>query len=130
MGCNYFLKQKTCRACGQTPEVQHIGKYSCGWTFQFRAYYPELLNFEDWYDHLRAPGTQIVDEYGHKYDEVEFFDILDRSSAGLNLARMAWRINMSNAEKEILLHNPNLINDNKINFWEDNGYSFCDREFS
>jgi hypothetical protein len=61
MGTNYYAVNPKCDHCGHKPELLHIGKSSCGWTFSFHAT-KELRSWKEWKEYLK--DREIEDECG------------------------------------------------------------------
>lgn len=74
MSTNYYA-----RTADTVGEGVHIGKYSGGWDFLFRAH-PEasLVDCEAWHSYLSRPSVRIVDEYGVDRDLTEFWVMATR----------------------------------------------------
>ena len=76
MGTNYYIERvETVLATGEdrTVEVEHIGKYSGGWTFTFQGCNQKTV--EEWRGrvfNLQA-GERIRDEYHVVYNPEEFW---------------------------------------------------------
>lgn len=78
MGCNYYWREVTAKACVHCDRdaeytFLHIGKASAGWTFSFRAH-PDrgLVTWAAWRELLKSDRGQIVDEYDHVSSFADF----------------------------------------------------------
>jgi hypothetical protein len=114
MGTNYYIKQKKCKTCGNTPDEIHLGKSSAGWqfTFQFNGgrYYKNMPEMKEW-----TKGKKIYDEYGKYVGHGTF-----------------WKMVKEKQEKEKLNHAIEMAKDYPERSCDIviDGYSFTNAEFS
>jgi hypothetical protein len=130
MGTNYYVAENACDCCNRYDEAYHIGKASHGWAFSFRGYRPErLVSWAAWREFLKDKA--IRDEYGERVDYDWFVNYIETQKAP------GW-VRPENGRPN-LVHNEEGRKPNKSGFswfdpeydWDDDqGYSFCSREFS
>ena len=129
MGTNYYVAENHCTCCNRYDEEYHIGKASHGWAFSFRGYRAErLVSWKAWKEFLK--NRAIMDEYGEKVDYDWFVEYVENQKSPTY-------VNPDNGHKN-LLHNEEGRNPanqfpwfNPEYDWDDeDGYSFCSREFS
>lgn len=126
MGTNYYVAKNRCECCNRYDEEYHIGKSSYGWAFSFQGYKAErLVSWRAWKEFLK--NQTIMDEYGDSISYEEFVEMIEtyKSPSFVN----------ENGRKN-LQHNEQGKIDSRPWFnpeydWDDeDGYSFCSREFS
>jgi len=126
MGTNYYVAKNRCECCNRYDEEYHIGKSSYGWAFSFQGYKAErLVSWRAWKEFLK--NQTIMDEYGDQISYEEFVEMIEtyKSPSFVN----------ENGRKN-LQHNEQGKIDSRPWFnpeydWDDeDGYSFCSREFS
>lgn len=130
MGTNYYVASNHCECCDRYDEEYHIGKSSFGWAFSFRGYRAErLVSWKQWKEFLK--DKIIMDEYHERIDYDWFVDYIEKEKSP----------NYVNPQrgKKNLVHNEEGRKPNKNGYtwfnpeydWDDDdGYSFCSREFS
>lgn len=76
MGTNYYIGKNLCKCCKRWDEDLHIGKFSYGWAFTFKAHkYLNLTSWDAWKTHLQ--DKMIFDEYGHRITLEEFVEMIE-----------------------------------------------------
>lgn len=127
MGTNYYVAKNLCECCNRYDEEYHIGKDSFGWAFSFRGYRPErLVSWQAWKEFLK--DKIIMDEYGERQDYDQFVKYIETIKTPNYINPMNQRKNLvHNEEGRTGKHrwfNPEWD-------WDDeDGYSFCSRDFS
>lgn len=124
MGTNYYVVKNCCEHCNRYDEEYHIGKSSMGWAFSFQGYRPErLVSWKQWKEFLK--NQIIMDEYGERVDYDWFVRYIETEKSPDHV-RTDGRKN--------LIHNHEGRKKDWFNpeyDWDDeDGYSFCSREFS
>ena len=126
MGTNYYLHTDECPHCKRPRDRVHIGKSSAGWPFLFRGYrqWPPdgvpapITRMTDWRELLSretdANGV-IMDEHGGSMGLLEFFDMV-RHKQG----QTAGPDSCTNYK----------FGAHKSEWYDEDGYRFCDSEFS
>ena len=124
MGTNYYVAKNKCDCCNRYDEEYHIGKSSGGWAFSFQGYkYDGLVSWKHYKEFLR--DKIIMDEYGERIDYDWFVHFIEtvKSPSFVN----------PNGNKNAI-HNESGRKAGYFNpeyDWDDeDGYSFCAREFS
>lgn len=129
MGTNYYVAKNLCECCNRYDEEYHIGKDSMGWSFSFRGYRAErLVSWQAWKEFLK--DKIIKDEYGERIDYDWFVNYIEKEKS----PNYIW----SNGRKN-KVHNDEGRKPGPSGYpwfnseydWDDeDGYSFCSREFS
>lgn len=124
MGTNYYVVKNVCECCERYDTEYHIGKSSYGWAFSFHGYRPErLISWHAWKEFLK--NKIIMDEYGKKVEYEDFVKMIE-SYKSPGYTREDGHVNLK--------HNDEGRRNNWFNpeyDWDDeDGYSFCSREFS
>lgn len=131
MGTNYYVAKNKCECCNRYDEEFHIGKSSGGWAFTFQGYkYDGLVSWKLYKEFLwqaiYTRGKYIVDEYGEFIDYDDFVTMVET-------VKSPNYVNEYNGIKNHL-HNDAGRKQGYFNpeyDWDDeDGYSFCSREFS
>ena len=124
MGTNYYVAKNKCDCCNRYDEEYHIGKSSGGWAFTFQGYkYDGLVSWKHYKEFLK--DQIIMNEYGERIDYDWFVHFIEtvKSPAYVN----------DNGNKNAI-HNESGRKAGYFNpeyDWDDeDGYSFCAREFS
>jgi len=119
VGTNYYVAKNKCECCKRFDKEYHIGKSSFGWAFSFQGYrWNKLISWRNWKEFLKT--EHIVDEYGEEMDYEAFCWMIETYKAP-GFVR-------ENGSKN-LVHNEQGRKDGYD--WDDeNGYSFCSRDFS
>lgn len=127
MGTNYYVAKNLCECCSRYDAEYHIGKSSAGWAFSFQGYrWNKLTSWKAWKEFLK--DQIIMDEYGERIDYDWFVEMIETYKA-------PEYVNPQNGRKN-LQHNDAGKKDKYPWFnpeydWDDeDGYSFCSREFS
>lgn len=86
MSTNYYHRYSICECCNRYDE-KHIGKYSMGWQFSFRAYQnldASVLvgSWNDW--KLVLTMGKIFDEYGNEISYDDFVAKVESSKGKQN----------------------------------------------
>lgn len=126
MGTNYYVAKNLCECCNRYDEEYHIGKSSGGWAFSFQGYPAErLTSWKAWKEFLK--NQIIMDEYGERINYESFVHMIETYKA-------PGYVNENGRKNQ--QHNEAGKNDKYPWFnpeydWDDeDGYSFCSREFS
>lgn len=126
MGTNYYLHTDVCEHCKRSENVIHVGKSSAGWPFLFRGYrkWPPdglphpITSATEWRAFIASAIEQkakLRDEYGKEQDIADFWKFVERKrgeTAGPNASRT-----YSHGDRE-------------SEWYDAEGYRFCDNEFS
>ena len=126
MGTNYYLRTDVCPHCNRERERVHVGKSSFGWPFLFRGYreWPPdgvphpITSASEWVQFIAqsiAEGAQLVDEYGGRQDVAQFWDMVE--------AKRGETRGPDNDRS--YCHG-----ERKSEWFDAEGYRFCDSEFS
>jgi hypothetical protein len=129
MGTNYYVAENACGCCQRYDEAYHIGKASWGWAFSFRGYRPErLVSWAAWKEFLR--NKIIMNEYNEKIDYDWFVHMIETEKAP-GYVREDGKLNLVHNEQGRKPDKNGLSWFNPECDWDDDqGYSFCSREFS
>jgi hypothetical protein len=124
VGTNYYVVKNKCECCKRFDEEYHIGKSSVGWAFSFQGYkWNKLTSWSAWKEFLKSQS--IVDEYGEEMKYNDFCEMVEIYKAP-GFIRDNGHTN--------LVHNTEGRKDGYFDpeyDWDDeNGYSFCSRDFS
>ena len=125
MGTNYYVAKNRCECCNRYDEEYHIGKSSYGWAFSFQGYKAErLVSWKAWKEFLK--NQTIMNEYGDSISYEEFVEMIETWGSPTHVRE-------SDGHKN-LCHNDEGRKQGYFNpehDWDDeDGYSFCAREFS
>lgn len=126
MGTNYYVAKNLCECCNRYDEEYHIGKSSGGWAFSFQGYREErLVSWKAWKEFLK---NQIIkDEYGDTMPYEDFVTMVETYKAPGYVnenGRKNLQHNEVGKKDKYPWFNPEYD-------WDDeDGYSFCSREFS
>lgn len=126
MGTNYYVAKNLCECCNRYDEEYHIGKSSGGWAFSFQGYPAErLTSWKAWKEFLK---NQIIkDEYGDTMSYEDFVQMIETYKAPGYVnenVRKNRQHNEAGKNDKYPWFNPEYD-------WDDeDGYSFCSREFS
>ena len=112
MGNNYFIHEERCPHCGHYPTLEHIGKASHGWKFQFNG--SVCKTKADW--EARLLNCAIIDEDNRFISHQAFFDMVDRKQDGLD--------HTTASSKQWGIFPPD-----KRTYLDDEGYYFFDGDF-
>jgi hypothetical protein len=126
MGTNYYVAKNRCECCNRYDVEYHIGKSSIGWAFSFQGYPSErLVSWRAWREFLK--NQIIMDEYGERIDYEWFVTMIEtyKSPSFVNEnGRKNQQHNEAGKRDKYPWFNPEYD-------WDDeDGYSFCSREFS
>ena len=126
MGTNYYVTKNHCECCDRYDEEYHIGKSSHGWSFSFQGYpWNKLTSWRAWKTFLK--DQQIRDEYGETISYEDFCNMVETYKAP-GYVRQDGHRNLQHNEQGKLGPRPWF---NGESDWDDeDGYSFCSREFS
>jgi len=126
MGTNYYLATDVCPHCGRAKERIHVGKSSLGWPFLFRGYraWPPdgvphpITSAGEWRQFMEqaiAMGAVLYDEYDERVDPEQFW--------GMVVSKLAETRGPDAC--------PGYRHGERKSEWFDSeGYRFCDNEFS
>ena len=126
MGTNYYLRTEICPHCDREKERIHVGKSSGGWPFLFRGYrkWPPdglphpIITAREWREFLTAAearGGALYDEYGQRQELTEFWAHIERKRAETEGPSLSPQYQHGEREYE---------------WFDAEGYRFCDNEFS
>lgn len=126
MGTNYYVAKNLCECCNRYDEEFHIGKSSMGWAFSFHGYPTfELKSWKQWKEFLK--DQMIKDEYGDTISYEDFVNLIETVKAPGYVNPNGHRNlqhNEAGKKDKYPWFNPEYD-------WDDeDGYSFCSREFS
>lgn len=126
MGTNYYAVETVCECCGRYDKEYHIGKSSHGWAFSFRGYrHDRLISWRNWKEFLK--NKIIMNEYGERIEYDEFVKMIETYKSP-GYMREDGHINLQHNEQGRIDNHPWFNSDYD---WDDeDGYSFCTREFS
>lgn len=129
MGTNYYVAKNFCECCNRYDEEYHIGKDSGGWAFSFQGYRPErLVSWQAWKEFLK--DKIIMDEYGERTDYDWFVEYIE-SVKSPKYVNPNGRKNLVHNEQGRKKDERGYTWFNPEHDWDDEeGYSFCSREFS
>lgn len=126
MGTNYYLRTDVCQHCKRAEHAIHVGKSSAGWPFLFRGYrrWPPdgvphpITSAKEWEKFIRRAvedGAELYDEYGQEQDVAEFWEFVasKKSETAGPAACIGYRHGGHDSE-----------------WYDEEGYRFCDNEFS
>lgn len=126
MGTNYYVAKNLCDCCNRYDEEYHIGKSSYGWAFSFQGYKPErLVSWQAWKEFLK--DKIIMDEYGERINYDWFVNLIETYKSPDYVhedGRQNLQHNKEGKTNERPWFNP------EYDWDDDQGYSFCSREFS
>ena len=126
MGTNYYVAENACECCNRYDETYHIGKASYGWAFTFRGYSEEgLTSWQAWKEFLK--DKLIVDEYGNGVTYLWLVNYIEEYKAP-GYIREDGHKNLSHNEQGRKDTYPWF--DPQYDWDDEEGYSFCSREFS
>ncbi len=126
MGTNYYVAKNLCECCNRYDEEYHIGKSSGGWAFSFQGYPAvRLTSWKAWKEFLK--NQIIMDEYGERINYESFVHMIETYKAPGYVhedGRKNLQHNEAGKNGKYPWFNPEYD-------WDDeDGYSFCSREFS
>jgi hypothetical protein len=91
MGTNYYWHVKPCPTCSHPENKYHIGKSSGGWSFSFQALEAyespngrPIVSAQNWREVFAETEGVIVDEYGDKHSQTEFWELVKHKKDGKN----------------------------------------------
>jgi hypothetical protein len=129
MGTNYYVAENNCECCQRYDKAYHIGKASWGWAFSFRGYRPErLVSWAAWKEFLR--DKIIRDEYGARISYEWFVHVIETDKAPGYVREDGHRNLQHNEEGRKPSRGGHTWFDPEHDWDDDQGYSFCSREFS
>ena len=116
MGCNYYFKENVCDVCGRHGSEIHICKISCGWRplFQTINSYDHgisINSFDEYVDYLRNEKGKLYNEYNELIDVESFIN----------------KIQNLYLDKSLRSH---IDSRDNICFFDNEGFEFCNNEFS
>ena len=124
MGTNYYVAKNKCECCKRLDQEYHIGKSSYGWAFSFQGYrWNKLTSWSAWKEFLET--EQIVDEYGEVMNYDEFCEMVESYKAPGFLREDGSKNLLHNAEGR-----KKGYFDAAYDWDDEDGYSFCSRDFS
>lgn len=125
MGTNYYLRTDVCERCNRCREKIHIGKSSAGWPFLFRGYraWPlegvphPITSAQHWRELIEIftmSGSRITDEHGRDMPPEAFWAFVrEKQTETKGPLNSAYRHGGRASE-----------------WFDDEGFRFCDSEFS
>ncbi len=126
MGTNYYVAKNLCECCNRYDEEYHIGKSSGGWAFSFQGYPAvRLTSWKAWKEFLK--NQIIMNEYHERINYESFVHMVETYNAPGYVhedGRKNRQHNEAGKNDKYPWFNPEYD-------WDDeDGYSFCSREFS
>ena len=126
MGTNYYLRTDVCQHCNRERERIHVGKSSFGWPFLFRGYraWPPdgvphpITSAQEWRQFIEQAveqGARLTDEYGDPQDIDEFWRVVEVKRTDTRGPDQVTSYRHGERESE---------------WFDSEGYRFCDNEFS
>ena len=130
MGTNYYITSNECQCCNRYDTDFHIGKSSYGWAFSFHGYRGPHIDvtlscWAEWKEYLK--DKTIRTEYGDKVDYQNFCHMIETVKAPGYVREDGHRNLCHNEEGR---KGPRPWFNSEWDWDDEDGYSFCSREFS